>query len=87
MKRLLNCVASDFAGLDRDGLLNAIRASEGRVIMAENVTHDGSALPEVTNAELVRAFGADLILMNTLDVLNPNIPGLDVTLNPIDRLK
>lgn len=87
MKRLLNCVASDFAGLDREGLLAAIRASEGRVIMAENVTHSGSALPEVTNAELVRAFGADLILMNTLDVLNPDIPGLDVTENKIARLK
>lgn len=87
MKRLLNCVASDFAGLDREGLLGAIRASEGRVIMAENVTHAGSALPEVTNAELVRAFGADLILMNTLDVLNPDIPGLDVTENKIARLK
>lgn len=87
MKRLLNCVASDFAGLDREGLLAAIRASEGRVIMAENVTHAGSALPEVTNAELVRAFGADLILMNTLDVLNPDIPGLDVTENKIARLK
>lgn len=87
MKRLLNCVASDFAGLNREGLLGAIRASEGRVIMAENVTHAGSALPEVTNAELVRAFGADLILMNTLDVLNPDIPGLDVTENKIARLK
>lgn len=87
MKRLLNCVASDFAGLNREGLLAAIRASEGRVIMAENVTHLGSALPEVTNAELLRAFGADLILMNTLDVLNPEIPGLDVTDNKIARLK
>lgn len=87
MKRLLNCVASDFEGLDREGLLNAIRASEGRVIMAENVTHAGSALPGVTNAELVRAFGADLILMNTLDVLHPEIPGLDVTDRPIARLR
>lgn len=87
MKRLLNCVASDFAKMDRDALLSAIRSSEGRVILSENVTHAGSALPDVTNAELARAFGADMILLNTLDVLQPDIPGLDVTENPIRRIK
>lgn len=87
MKRLLNCVASDFKAMTKSELLAAIKASEGRVIIAENVTNSGSALPNVTNAELLRAFGADLILMNTLSVLDPVIPGIDDPDNPVARLK
>ena len=87
MKRFLNCFASDLATVSREDLIQAIRASEGRVIMAENVVSCSSAIPDITNAEIVKSFGADLILMNTLDVLQPEIPGLGEADNPIARVK
>lgn len=87
MKRLLNYLASDYATANRDALVQAIRASEGRTILSENVTSVMPVVPDITNAEVARSFGADLILLNTLDVLHPEIPGLDACDQPIQRLK
>lgn len=87
MKRLLNCVASDFKKMTREDLLHAIKASEGRTILAENVVSCEPAIPTITNAEVARAAGADLILLNTFDVEKVIIRGLDTTQNPIQRLK
>ena len=36
-KRLLNCNASDFLSMNREELLNAIHASEGRTVLSENI--------------------------------------------------
>lgn len=89
-KRLLNMQASDFLSFNSMELKQAILASEGRTIMAECVsTPDQQFLGGVTNAEVERAAGADLILLNALDVFNPAIAGTpqDLDENPVTWLK
>lgn len=86
-KRLLNCFASDFRKMRKDDLKNAIKASEGRTILSENVADRRTVTGDTTNSELARAFGADLILLNGLDVYNPIIAALPETDEPIKLLK
>lgn len=87
MKRLLNCFASDFRKMTKETLIQSIKASEGRTILAETVVSCDPAIPAITNAEVARAAGADLILLNTFDAQRPNINGLDRLIQPIERLK
>lgn len=89
MKRLLDFSASDFLSASPLELKQAILASEGRTIMAENVPSHAPFLNGVTNAELERAAGADLLLLNALDIFNPEIKGvpIGITENPIVWLK
>lgn len=86
-KRLLNCFASDFAKMSKLDLKNAIKASEGRTVLSENVAPRFSVGHDVTNSEVARAFGADLILLNGVDVFDINISGLPKTDEPIKLLK
>lgn len=58
-------------------LKKSILASEGRVLLSENVTTRASFVGDATNSELARSFGADMILLNGLDVLKPKIYGLE----------
>lgn len=78
MKRFLDCTASDFARMNGRELKQAIQASEGRVLIAEVITNVMPLYSSVTNAELVAAFGADMILLNVFDVNAPAIAGLQV---------
>lgn len=74
MKRILSCAASDFAETPaRSELVEAIRASEGRVIMAQATAEDACVLGGVSNAELIASFGTDLVLIKVLDVEHPRI--------------
>lgn len=86
VKRLLNCFASDFEKMNKEDLKSAIKASEGRTILSENVV-SMTVSPGITNSEIARAFGADLILLNGLDVMDPQINGIDNESNPIAYLK
>ena len=76
MKRLLDCTASDFEQMTGQDLKKAIIASEGRTILSEVIGAFSPYYPAVTNAELAAAFGADLILLNFFDVMNPAIESL-----------
>nr|WP_275695665.1 haloacid dehalogenase-like hydrolase [Fredinandcohnia sp. SECRCQ15] len=58
-------------------LKQAIRASEGRVMLSETFGSVPPLYPSVTNAELAAAFGADLLLLNVFDVFNPYIEGIE----------
>lgn len=88
MKRLLNCHASDFEKMSKEDLKQAILASEGRTVLSENVVISQPLLGNLTNAETAAAFGADLILLNVLDVFNPVIQGLENGIkDPIQTLK
>ena len=78
MKRLLDCSASDFLNMTGQELKQSIRASEGRVIMAETMTTPEPLYPDITNAELAASFGADIVLLNLFDVSDPAVRGLDV---------
>lgn len=77
MKRILDCRGSDFYHMRRDELKQAILASEGRTVLAETVVSSQPLFPEVTNAEVMKAFGADLILLNVFDVFNPHVNGIE----------
>ncbi|MBF0848105.1 haloacid dehalogenase-like hydrolase, partial [Streptococcus danieliae] len=62
-------------------------------MLSENiVVHDPALVLDVTNAEMATAFGADMILLNAFDVVNPEIKGLynkeyQGTGQPINDLK
>lgn len=75
-RRMLDCRASDFAQMDKRGLLEAIGASEGRVLACETVGVYMPMLGDVTNAEFVAAMGADILLLNLFDVQHPVINAL-----------
>jgi hypothetical protein len=68
----------------------AIKASEGRVLVAEVISSVSPLYPSVTNAELAAAFGADMILLNLFDVFQPHVEGLtaapDETVHELKRL-
>lgn len=75
-KRFLSANASEIMGMSVSELKQSIKASEGRIVMSENVVGREPFIEDITNAEIARAFGADLILLNGIDVLNPKISGL-----------
>lgn len=75
VKRLISANTSDVLAMNGAELKQSIKASEGRVVLSENVVM--SEVGEgITTSEVAAAFGADLILLNGLDVLNPVIFGL-----------
>lgn len=78
VKRLISANASDLLSMSAAELKQSIKASEGRTIVSENVAGRETMIGDITNSEIARAFGADMILLNGLDVLNPVIAGLDV---------
>ena len=73
VKRLLSSSASDVAKMSSSELKQAILASEGRTICSENVVMAPPVAGDITNAEVASAYGADLILLNAFDCLNPII--------------
>lgn len=76
-KRLLSANPSEILKMDGNELKQSIKASEGRVIVSENiVTHGVMSFDKITTSEIAAAFGADMILLNMLDVFNPAIFGL-----------
>ena len=75
VKRLLSADTSEILQMDGRSLKQSIIASEGRTVVSENVC--GNPIGDgLTASEYAAAFGADLILLNGLDVFNPAIFGL-----------
>ncbi|WP_019165460.1 hypothetical protein [Staphylococcus delphini] len=88
VKRLISADTSEVAQMTAEELKQSIKASEGRVVLSENVATRNPWIHEVTNAEMAASFGADLILLNGVDVLDVKIAGLlDIENNPIQSLK
>lgn len=79
VKRFLDCTASDFKTMNKEELLQAMSASEGRLLVCETIGTLQPMLGDVTNAEFVAAMGADIILLNIFDVNHPVIQGLPKT--------
>ncbi|WP_373738656.1 DUF7916 family protein [Jeotgalibaca porci] len=78
VKRLISANTSEIMAMSREELLQSIHASDGRVVLSENIVTRETIVAEVTNAEIAKSFGSDLILLNTLDDLEPKIFGLDL---------
>lgn len=76
MKRLLNFQGADFLNASPLEIKQAILASEGRVIVSESVVTYQPYVNGLTNAEIEKAFGADILLLNVLDLNNPKIEGV-----------
>lgn len=86
-KRFLDCSASDLAAMNKDELLYAIRASEGRVMVSETIAVTQPLLNNVTNAELAASQGADILLINMFDSENPQIQGMPANTPPEEVLR
>lgn len=76
VNRLISANASEIKNFSKKDLLQSIKASEGRVILSENVVVHPSIVGDITSSELARAYGADMILLNAFDVNEPIILGL-----------
>ncbi|MFB1050133.1 haloacid dehalogenase-like hydrolase [Paraliobacillus sp. JSM ZJ581] len=76
VKRLLSATASEVAKFSPEDLKQSIRANEGRTVLSENIVACEPLLPGITNAEVARSFGADLILLNVFDVYHPVVLGM-----------
>lgn len=88
VKRLISANSSEILEMNAVELKQSIKASEGRVVLSENVTIREPLVDDITNSEIARAFGADLILLNCFDVLAPKIYGLaDESENIITNLR
>lgn len=86
MKRIIDCRASDFLNMTRQDLLEAIASCEGRTVCCETVGSYQPMLGDVTNAEFAAAMGADLLLLNLFDCVDPVINGLP-RCAPMERVK
>jgi hypothetical protein len=74
MKRLISCTAKETAALNKEEKLQAIQASEGRVIISEMIPSlDQGTLKEASVGELYASVGADILLLNQFDVFHPYI--------------
>ncbi|MFC5370368.1 haloacid dehalogenase-like hydrolase [Arcanobacterium bovis] len=84
--RLISANSSEILAMDAAQLMQSIKASEGRVVLSENIVVHQPSLPDLTNAEIAHAFGADLILLNLVDVFSPQIHGIKDQMNFVDEL-
>lgn len=75
IKRLIDANASDFAMMRARELVDSIRLSEGRVVVAEVVAVAPPLIDKVSNAELAAAMGADIVIFNLYDVTAPQVSG------------
>ena len=86
MRRIIDCRASDFAQMTRRDLLDSIANCEGRTICCETVGSYQPMLGDVTNAEFAAAMGADLLLLNLFDCVDPQINALPKC-EPMERVR
>jgi len=87
VKRFISSNASEILSMTAPELKQSIKASEGRVILSENVAFKESYIGDVTNAEIARSFGADLILLNGIDIFQPFVAGLDAKEDFVKELR
>ncbi|MDE4542589.1 hypothetical protein [Thermoanaerobacterium sp. R66] len=77
MKRIFELTSSDIMNMTGRKLIETIRLSEGRTVMAETIVTFPTPIYGVSNPELAAAFGADLITLNFFDFKSPFIFGID----------
>ncbi|MGY3725378.1 hypothetical protein SAMN05421767_1355 [Granulicatella balaenopterae] len=76
IKRLISANVSDIMKMSAIELKQSIKSSAGRVILAENVCSITPQIPDITNSEIAAASGADMILLNVIDLFDPHVSGL-----------
>lgn len=86
VKRILDATASDFLKMNARDLQASIRLAEGRTIAAEAICTYQSPIEGVTHGEIARAMGADMIVLDRYDPLNPIIQGVPSHILQYDTL-
>lgn len=74
--RLISTDVSELLGYNKEELKQSIKACEGRVILSENVCGRHNFVGDITSSELAAAYGADMILLNGIDLFDPYVAGL-----------
>ncbi len=76
--RLISASKTEIQAMSPMELKESIFKSESRVIMGQHLLFAGTGLVRgVTNTELMCAWGADMVMLNTIDLDNPdNNPGM-----------
>lgn len=85
MKRMLTATPQELVNCSARELLSAIKMAEGRTLRVGARIRANNLIDGVSNAEVVAAFGADIINLDTYDILNSNIPGWE-SKNPEDDI-
>jgi hypothetical protein len=86
-KRYLDCSASELLSISKQDLLDALRTSEGRIVVSETIGAVQPLLQTITNAELAASQGADLLLLNMFDVNHPVIHGMPAGIEPGETIR
>lgn len=86
VKRRLDTTARELATYGRADVLTAIRGREGRIMAAEMIAPAMAAVYDVSNLELAASMGADILIVNLLDVRRPAVFAID-SLDPTDVLR
>jgi hypothetical protein len=76
VKRFLTASPQEILSMNKQELLTSIKMSEGRIILAVARVRGPNMVDGVSNAELVAAFGADLVCLACYDPRNPYVTGL-----------
>lgn len=77
MKRIFELNYGNIMNISKRDLLESIKLSEGRTVMAETDVAKPPIIYGVSNPELAAAFGADMITLNLFDFDAPFIFGID----------
>ncbi|GAA0403660.1 hypothetical protein GCM10009530_64590 [Microbispora corallina] len=85
VRRLLDTTARELAGYGRAEMLAAIRGSEGRTVAAEVMAPVMAAVYDVSNPELAAGMGADIVVLNLLDVREPVVFAVDAAPKDVVR--
>ena len=78
--RMLDAVASDFMTMSASELKTSIASAEGRTIAAEVICTHQSPVEGVSHGEIAAAMGADIIVLDRYDSLDPVINGIPVSI-------
>lgn len=81
--RIINCSKSEFEQMSPMELKQSIYKAEGRCIMGQHLIFASEGLVRgVTNTEVMFAFGADMVMLNTYNLndlqQNPGMQGLSI---------
>lgn len=83
--RYLNDVGDRFVKAGRQEMVRGIRKACGRVVVGETITYRQNLIDGVSNIELLKACGCDMVLINHYDMDMPMIPGLTSSKEGIEK--
>ena len=83
--RYLNDVGEKFVRTDRKEMVQGITKACGRVVVGETITYRQNLIDGVSNVELLKGCGCDMVLINHYDMDMPMMPGLASSKEGIEK--